>query len=253
MTDYDKLKQIIEEIPILIDAKISSSDPKFQAWKTKAERFLIHKYGQNSYEHNQFVKTSFALVIYAYGTPHSEFVKACQDGLRKSQAIFQTYLADLEEEQPALFPIQKAKMITKIFIVHGHDGELKQSVARIIEKQNIETIILSEKENLGTTIIEKIEKNSDVGCAICLFTSDDEGRAKSADQSNSRARQNVIFETGFFIGKLGREHVIILADKNIEMPSDLSGVVYTNTTNWEIEVLKELKAIGYPIDFNKVF
>ena len=48
MTDYEKLKQITDEIPTLISANITSSDARFQAWKTKAERFLIKKYGNNS-------------------------------------------------------------------------------------------------------------------------------------------------------------------------------------------------------------
>ena len=141
----------------------------------------------------------------------------------------------------------------KIFIVHGHNGELKQSVARIIEKQGIEAVILSEQANQGRTIIEKFENYGDVGGAICLFTSDDIGKAKSEDSDKPRARQNVVLETGYFMGKLGRDHVIILSDDGIEMPSDLSGVVYTNTSNWQIELLKDLKAMGYAIDFNKLF
>lgn len=55
------------------------------------------------------------------------------------------------------------------------------------------------------------------------------------------------------MGKLGRDHVVILSDDGIEMPSDLSGIVYTNTANWQIELLKDLKAMGYSIDFNKLF
>lgn len=55
------------------------------------------------------------------------------------------------------------------------------------------------------------------------------------------------------MGKLGRRNVIILADSGVEMPSDLSGVVYTNTANWQIDLLKELKAMGYTVDFNKLF
>ena len=141
----------------------------------------------------------------------------------------------------------------KVFIVHGHDGELKQSVARIIEKQGIEAVILSEQANQGKTIIEKFENYSDVGGAICLFTADDLGRSKESETDRARARQSVVFETGYFIGKLGRDHIVILADDGIEMPSDLSGVVRTNTGNWQFELLKELKAMGYAIDLNLLF
>lgn len=253
MTDYEKLKQITDEIPALISANITSSDARFQAWKTKAERFLIKKYGNNSYEHTRFTKTYFSLGIFTTGTPDSEFVAACQSGLRKTEAIFQTYLEEMAEEFVQKPTIVQPMNYAKVFIVHGHDGELKQSVARIIEKQGIEAVILSEQANQGKTIIEKFENYSDVGGAICLFTADDLGRSKESETDRARARQNVVFETGYFIGKLGRDHIVILADDGIEMPSDLSGVVRTNTGNWQFELLKELKAMGYAIDLNLLF
>ena len=252
MTDYEKLKQITDEIPTLISANITSSDARFQAWKTKAERFLIRKYGNNSYEHTSFTKTYFSLGIFTTGTPNSEFVAACQSGLRKTEAIFQTYLEEMAEEVAQKADVQPMDY-AKVFIVHGHDGELKQSVARIIEKQGIEAVILSEQANQGKTIIEKFENYSDVGGAICLFTADDLGRIKESETDRARARQNVVFETGYFIGKLGRDHIVILADDGIEMPSDLSGVVRTDTGNWQFELLKELKAMRYAIDLNLLF
>ena len=123
----------------------------------------------------------------------------------------------------------------------------------MVEKQGLEAIILSEQANRGKTIIEKFEEHLDVGAAICLFTGDDYGKAKDATSENLRARQNVVFEAGFFMGKLGRENVILIADSNIEVPSDLQGVVYTSKTMWQTDVLRELKAIGYNVDFNKLF
>ena len=130
---------------------------------------------------------------------------------------------------------------------------MKESVARIIEKQGIEAIILSEQINQGRTVIEKFEDYSDVGGAICLFTADDIGRARESEENSFRARQNVVFEAGYFMGKLGRDHVAILADKGVEIPSDLAGVVYTDTTSWQVDLLRELKAMGYTVDFNRLF
>lgn len=141
----------------------------------------------------------------------------------------------------------------KIFIVHGHNEALKQEVARMVEKQGLEAIILSEQANRGKTIIEKFEEHSDVGAAICLFTGDDYGKAKDATSENLRARQNVVFEAGYFMGKLGRGNVIIVADKDLELPSDMQGVVYTDSKNWKIEVLQGLDKIGYAVDFNRLF
>ena len=253
MTDYEKLKSIIDEIDILISKKIDSSDAGFEAWQTKAERFLIKRYGEKSLEYKKFKETHFSLMFFAVGTPDSAFVNACKDGLTTTKAIFLTYLEEMEEESSALpNPSINSPTYKKVFIVHGHDGELKQSVARIIEKQGIEAIILSEQANKGRTIIEKIEDYSDVGGAICLFTADDYGRAKKDEADNTRARQNVVLETGYFMGKLGRGHVVLLADKGVEMPSDLSGVVYTDTGSWQFALLKELAAMGYKVDLNKL-
>ena len=131
------------------------------------------------------------------------------------------------------------EIFSKVFIVHGHDEALKQAVARLIEKQGIKAIILHEQTNQGATIIEKFEKNSNVGAAICLFTADDIGGEKDEQTRNKRARQNVVFEAGFFIGRLGRKHVIIMAEHDVELPSDMKGIVYTNSSSWQLEVLRE--------------
>ena len=140
----------------------------------------------------------------------------------------------------------------KVFIVHGHNGEMKEAVARLVEKQGIKAVILHEQANQGATIIEKFERNSDVGCAICLFSADDVGRTKDEMEEKKRARQNVVFEAGYFIGKLGRKNVILIADSGVEIPSDLQGVVYADSKNWRFSVLQELKAIGFKIDYNRL-
>ena len=258
MTDFEKLNSIIREIDNLIDHHVRASAPAFEAWQTRAERFLIKRFGKDSLEHKKFCDTHFSPLIWC-GDDEDEYIRlsisACRDGLRSCKAIFETYLEDIADEgetsaQESVIPT--ACDMDKVFIVHGHDGELKQSVARIIEKQEIEAIILSEQANKGRTIIEKFEDYSDVGGAICLFTADDFGRAKKDSSDNVRARQNVVLETGYFMGKLGRDHVVLLADKSIEMPSDLSGVVYTDTANWNFDLLKELSAMGYKVDLNKL-
>ena len=190
--------------------------------------------------------------FYTLSTPHDRFVKACQDGLRSTKAIFKTYLEEMDEpidETPAsLVNIN----FDNVFIVHGHDGELKYAVARLVEKQGLNAIILSEQANKGKTIIEKFEENSDASGAICLFTADDLGHSNSDIEEKARARQNVVFETGYFMGKLGREKIVIIAENGVELPSDMQGIVYTDKRNWEIDVLRELKAMGYLIDYNKL-
>lgn len=146
----------------------------------------------------------------------------------------------------------------KIFIVHGHDEEMKQTVARTVEKLDLKPIILHEQANGGKTIIEKFETNSnDLSFAIILLSPDDKGCTANSfpRAAKFRARQNVILELGYFIGKLGRDRVFVLNknSSNFELPSDIFGVLYTPyDINWKFELVKELKACGYDVDANKL-
>ena len=143
----------------------------------------------------------------------------------------------------------------RVFVVHGHDQLLLTKVARFVERLGLEPVILHEQASKGMTIIEKIEANSDVGFAIVLYTPDDKGnKADEADrgQLNDRARQNVVFEHGYLVAKLKRSNVVPLMGGRVEIPSDISGVVYVEDTNWQVEVAKEMLAAGYEIDFNRV-
>jgi len=140
---------------------------------------------------------------------------------------------------------------TKVFIVHGHDNEAKQETARFIEKLGFEAIILHEQASKGQTIIEKIEENSNVGFAVVLYTPCDEGKAKKESDLKDRARQNVIFEHGYLIGKIGRRNVCALVKGEVEKPNDISGVVYINMDSsgaWRRDLAKEMKESDYAIN-----
>lgn len=141
-----------------------------------------------------------------------------------------------------------------IFIVHGKNKEMKVSVARTIEKLGLKPIILHEQPNLGKTIIEKFEEYSEVGYAIILLSPDDKGYPRDANPSDAklRARQNVIFEFGYFAGKLGRENVValFLEDIKFEMPTDLSGILYIpydKNEVWKYRLVEELQNRGYHV------
>ena len=143
------------------------------------------------------------------------------------------------------------KSTNKIFIVHGHNNEIKQTVARTLSQLKLEPIILHEQSEQGRTIIEKFEDNSsDVNFAIILLTADDEGKAKRETDYQTRARQNVVFEMGYFIGKLGRKKVFLLLENGVQKPGDLDGIVYIpidDTEGWKLKLVKELKATGYNV------
>ena len=148
-----------------------------------------------------------------------------------------------------------------IFIVHGHNEEMKQVVARTISQLGLNPIILHEQSNGGKTIIEKFERNAEhINFAIILLSADDlaasvielEG-VKDDDlrqHLEKRARQNVVFEMGYFSGKLGRSNVFLLLQEGVAKPGDLEGIVYTAydvARAWRFELVKELKNAGYKV------
>lgn len=140
----------------------------------------------------------------------------------------------------------------KVFVVHGQDNAIKSEMARFIEKLGLEPIILHEQASSSNTIIEKIEANSDIGYAVVLYTPCDIG-ARKVDNPDlkSRARQNVVFEHGYFIGRLGRSRVSALLVEGVETPNDISGVIYIDLDArgaWKLDLAKELTAAGYNIN-----
>ncbi|HFQ5144102.1 TPA: TIR domain-containing protein [Vibrio vulnificus] len=141
----------------------------------------------------------------------------------------------------------------KVFIVHGHDELSKVNVARFVEQLGLKPIILHEQASGSRTIIEKIEAYSEVGFAIVIYSPCDVGAKKGTDPDlKSRARQNVVFEHGYFIGHLGRSNVCALVKgDDLETPNDISGVVYTQLDDrgaWKMDLAKELKESGYSIN-----
>ncbi|WP_445217743.1 TIR domain-containing protein [Bradyrhizobium sp. Pa8] len=141
----------------------------------------------------------------------------------------------------------------RIFVVHGRDGEHRETVARFLEQLGFEAIILHEQPNRGRALIAKFrEVAADIGFAIVLMTPDDIGGIRDGEPQ-PRARQNVIFELGFFIGALGPERVAALVSSQVERPSDFDGVVYIPLDGeWRLPLCRELRAAGYEVDFNKV-
>lgn len=148
----------------------------------------------------------------------------------------------------------------KVFIVHGHDGELKEKVARTLDQLGLEPIILHEQADGGRTIIEKFEANAeDCRFAVILLTADDYGQSKeertAANEPKLRARQNVVFEMGYFMGRLGRARVVVLLDNGVEKPGDIDGFVYVPTADeygWKMRLAKELINCGYKVDLYKI-
>lgn len=139
----------------------------------------------------------------------------------------------------------------KVFLVHGHDGEVKQTVARFLEKNGLNVIILDEIAGQGRTIIEKFEQHSSVGYAVVLMTPDDATEHPEDGVSERRARQNVVFELGFFVGALERGRVCVIVRGNVDKPSNYWGVEYIpwdDAGGWKLKLLKELKAANLAVN-----
>lgn len=139
----------------------------------------------------------------------------------------------------------------KVFIVHGRDEGARDKLVAFLRKVGLDPIVLDEIPSAGRTIIEKFEQTaSTVGYAVVLLTPDDAGALKDAGDQQDRARQNVIYELGYFAGKLGRGKVCLLQKGTIEIPSDLSGIVYVSLDkgDWQQRLASELKVAGMAID-----
>jgi len=140
-----------------------------------------------------------------------------------------------------------------VFIVHGHDTSSKLEVARFLEKINCNPIILEEQVESGSkTIFDKFTEHAEkVSYAIVLMTPDD---IIDSAGSLKRARQNVVLELGFFVGKLGANKVCVAKKANVEIPSDISGVLYLNLDDggWRLLLAQKLHSAGLDIDLAKL-
>lgn len=234
------------------------------AIRKRAAMIIRHMFGDSS----SYLKDLSTIVFVPTVLPSttSERHRIWRSGKSNMLSLFNTMLEEIQLNLSGLSPragkkTQQAavEFSNRIFIVHGHDEAMKQAVARVLEKLGLDPIILHEKASEGRTVIEKFTDYSDVAFAVVLLSPDDMAYSKDQSPENAklRARQNVIFELGFFIGKLGRERVLILhqQDGDFEMPSDYAGVLYApydDSRRWQLDLIKELKACNYDVDANKL-
>jgi predicted nucleotide-binding protein len=243
---------------------------RFDKWKSRFSKFLDAALPGESSNLDKKLEQS----VFYRGRSESDADVFWREDGEPSLAFVDSLLIDVENDEydlkdgsslvsPALdltnaIPVQGNRTPVasrKIFVVHGHDNALKMEVARFVERLGYEAIILHEQANRGKTIIEKIEEYTDVGFAIVLYMSDDQGASNtdaSAGTLRKRARQNVVFEHGYLMAKLGRDRVVPLVESQVELPSDISGVVYVSGTSWKLDVAREMAAADYEIEVSKI-
>jgi predicted nucleotide-binding protein len=249
MRDTELVRKLIKEAEDLPELDESALD----ALRRRSEMIIRRVFGDSSNYLGDLKDIQFF-------TPYTDFShQAWRSGKQKILNLFKTMLEELE-----LFGASKdvndTDFSNQIFVVHGHDGAMKQEVARTLERLELNPIILHEQPNAGLTIIEKLEKYSNVSAfAVILLSPDDFGFSKdqSSENAKPRSRQNVVFELGFFIGKLGRDRVTALYKKVeiFDQPSDYDGVIYIpfdENEGWKMRLVKELNACGFNVDANKL-
>ena len=259
----ERLQKVLDEIPEL--KNLPSGSTQFKQWRRNT-RVAITNTFENDSHLTDFDKIRFSLSAYVLGsTPDSAFQRAYVNGLESAESVLKSMIEEIneywedEDQTPTSSKIRKNTQITtnKIFIVHGRDDGAKNMVARFLEKLNLQPVILAEIPGRGRTIIEKFEQHSQVGYAIVLLTPDDAGSLQGDENDpKPRARQNVIFELGFFIGRLGRARVCALTKGDVEIPSDYAGIEYipfNDADGWRLKLIQELKSGGFEIDANRAF
>lgn len=253
-----KNEKAISEIRDLIQRSdsIKDQDPKAVFWRSQVSSYLGKNFGSEmSFDFSDKCKEidtttkgrkRSAIVQLDFGRNFlEELIDAIQDGFAEPLGK-----APVAESAP-----NNATGSQKIFIVHGHDDAARDAVARSVTALGLEPVILHEQPNRGATIIEKFEKHADVDFAIIIVTPDDVGRAKDDDTLRDRARQNVILELGYFVGRLGRDRVMVLRKGHVEDPSDFTAVVWQELDcagAWKLKLGQELKDAEYNIDLNRL-
>lgn len=270
--DIARLQRRIEELKAFDPSIVTKrfNDPDVTALEKAIGDTLAAVFGHRTIEYNNYSRATHL----DHGPVHMDWAGSRQ---RDKAAEAQQYLAEgkaggialleqavrsLKEEIEFAAPEAAApsddqappvsKLSRRIFIVHGHDNGAKETVARYLSTIGFDPIILHEQANKGQTVIEKIESSGNVGFAVVLLTPDDEG-AKKGESPTLRARQNVLLELGYFIGRLGRSRVCVIRKGEVDIPTDFAGAIYQPMDEagaWKQSLALELQAVGYEIDWN---
>lgn len=227
---------------------------KFSSWKSYVLELLVAQFGRDDqyvYEWDTYVVT--------YVSKRKPILNQLKKNVNKALSLIDSFLERIDLRMETNSTSQLNDEIVKnkrVFVVHGHDTNVRNEVELFIRGIGYEPIILCKRADKGNTIIEKIEREAkDVCYAIILYTSCDLGKDKDAANLKPRARQNVVFEHGFMCAHLGRERVCALLENGVEQPGDLQGVIYKSldaSGAWKYQIADEMKAVGLDVDKNKI-
>lgn len=263
------IKRIEDRVVELENFDISTvtrSTPELKALSAAIAGTLERAFGENTSAYLRYSEATklqhVSITISMDGQRrHVDYQSPTQQNIARSIALLKAAQSSLKEDleylQQTSEPDQAAIASTtnsrRVFVVHGHDEGARELVARFLMQLSFVPIILHEQANRGGTVIEKIEAYGDVGFAVVLLTPDDVG-CVNGGTPEPRARQNVLLELGYFLGRLGRNKVCVLKRGTVEIPSDFAGAVWEpmDGNGWKQALGRELEAAGHEIDWNKV-
>ena len=240
---------------------------EFLKWSNDVEGALKYVFSAESDEMSSWLGIQFEPSIAVQDPAESRQMahEAYQRGLDEALALIASLIDQIEdywddEAVSTQHGTADEKVLTidskQVFVVHGRDQGTLAEVKQVLSQLGLETVVLQDLPNQGRTIIEKFEDYAQVGFAVVICTPDDEGKLAHGDtEPQPRVRQNVVFEWGHFIGKLGRDRVCALIKGEVEIPSDYSGVLYVEMDTdgaWKLRLAGELDRAQYDIDANNL-
>jgi hypothetical protein len=266
-----RLQKRIEELETFDPQSMKENyPPELKGLSTTIQTTLARVFGDGTADYDRFASAANLAhsppLFFVSGmppTPLSDYIQGVVYNRQRSLVQLREAVRMLEEDLLELEPIGvdpqpvvSQQISNKVFIVHGRDNDAKNEVARFLSKIGLEEIILHERPNQGRHLLTKFQEESDgASFAVVLMTPDDEGGLPGVTPQK-RARQNVVFELGFFIGRMGAPRVAALFKGDIEKPSDFDGVGYIQLDPvgaWKGLLARELKAAKMPFDAAKVF
>lgn len=247
----------------LLDQQIAEANEgepaDFEAWQQKTEVVLRNVLGTDSPILEWFQNNSYSPVVWTTKTDPRPYKIS---GVRRAISMLESAKVELglqQELSAAIEPTKDGRLPEagrEIFIVHGHNDARKHEVARLLRDLTGEPpVILHEQADMGRVLLEKFEQTAArTGFAVVIATGDDIGRAQREGGSDRpRARQNVVFEMGFFFGALGRERTCVLLEEGVEEPGDVAGLVYVpldGAGGWRSTLARNIHAAGIDIDWS---
>lgn len=259
-----KVEEKVARLQQLIDSAPASRGTVFAQWRNDAATLLRYFLGDDNEFTKRFQNLKFSASARSSSTGMNQLRsdQAFASGVEGGKNLLIAAIRELqlieELEVVGVKPVSRQSAHgNQIFVVHGHNKALRLEVVDFLTKATGHPPkVLVDEANLGRELFQKFEDVADESSfAVVLATADDIGRAMSATDERSRARQNVILEWGFFAGRLGRDRVALLCEPGIELPSDIGGLVYIALDPagaWRLSLAKELKAAKIDLSLDRV-